>query len=336
MEKLFVVLLDNPLIRPFVVILKMMVQRPGAFFLLFGSLVTLGCVIVLVIMSNFMSKCNSDVMPCPLDAPGSCRCAMRTADGSCWQTMEPAMKCFKSRMVIGWGICQGIYETSLCAETQADVDAAVSAIGTSYTELHPEGTSTCNLVLERENVRCQLPRASRSVRPLRLTECCKAPLQTCATDLDCCNCGQESQKCLKPLECVTSLLGANSTVGGRNSVRCGDEDDACVTYSFPGCSNTPQACFDVRPNLAISPRDEACCKDGSCAAKELGRCRSVCNSGGLLEGCPCVKVDGGDCLVRRCVTTANFFPQGGVEAYLRSQGATNIFVCKEDNCNQIA
>jgi len=304
-------------------------KRPGVLMMLFIAVGFFTFVVGLVIMSNFMEKCISEVMPCPMDSPGSCRCSIRAADGSCWRRMTPAMRCYRSNMVIKWGICQGVYETKLCGTTQDEVDGAMEAIATAVTELHPTFTGTCNMAYERENDRCRLPVPRMDLRPFEASDCCRSPLQTCELDIDCCNCGQESPLCSKPLRCISSQLRGNATSGQTD---CELNEDACVSFSFPGCTGEVESCFSQDLDTGRSPQSQECCSQGICTGTDV--CRPQCNVGGLLEGCPCVTDTTGYCIVRQCVSTPEFFQFGGVEKYLRDRGATRISLCKTDNCNQ--
>mmetsp|Transcript_28411 Transcript_28411/g.64412 ORF Transcript_28411/g.64412 Transcript_28411/m.64412 type:complete len:384 (-) Transcript_28411:105-1256(-) len=62
-------------------------------------------------------------------------------------------------------------------------------------------------------------------------------------------------------------------------------------------------------------------------------CRSQCQAGNDLVGCPCIDQTAG-CFRKMCVTTSAYFKYGGVEAYLTSLGAINTRICYTNDCNQ--
>jgi len=263
-------------------------------------------------------------------------CAARANDGTCWQRMEPALRCYRSTVVVKSGICQGNYETRLCARSQNEVDVVTESLGTSTTELHPNNNGTCNMSYVLENSRCRAPQArqERPGRPFVHHDCCRAPIQTCASDTDCCNCGQESQSCVDRLRCLSTQIGDNGTVTSE-SVECDGAQDACVQYSYPGCGGTDDQCSNPERLEPVDPLigDTSCCDHPNpelrCA------CRQVCSGvlPGEFAGCPCL-LDKVGCLKRECVQTNLYFAEGGVEKFLFDQGARNIKLCYADNCNQ--
>mmetsp|Transcript_55356 Transcript_55356/g.129548 ORF Transcript_55356/g.129548 Transcript_55356/m.129548 type:complete len:322 (-) Transcript_55356:13-978(-) len=313
---------------------RLLGKRPGPTILLCGGFLFFMLVVSLLLLGALQPRCNSKTMPCVINEQGGCLCAARAADGTCWQRMEPALRCYRSTVVVKSGVCQGNYETRLCARSQDEIDLITDGLGTSTTELHPNNNGTCNMSYTLENSRCRFPQARQDApgRAFVHGDCCRAPLQTCASDTDCCNCGQESQQCVARLRCLSTSFGDNGTVTS-DSVECDASQDACVQYQYPGCRQDEELCTSPLARVPMDPTNpnSACCDSANPNLR--CDCRQTCQATGEFPGCPCFQRKEG-CFRRECVQTSLYFSEGGVEQFLRNQGARNIKLCYDDNCNQ--
>jgi len=116
----------------------------GPCIVLFGAMLFLILVVALILLGMVQPKCFSNILPCAIEEVGKCLCSVRGADGTCWQRMTPAMKCYRSTQVISSGLCQGIYMTGYCSDSQQKVDDAIYDIALAVTDLHPnlQGAAT--------------------------------------------------------------------------------------------------------------------------------------------------------------------------------------------------
>jgi len=310
-------------------------KRPGPTILMCGGLLFLLLVVCLLLLGAFQPRCNAENMPCVINEKGGCLCSARAADGTCWHRMEPALKCYRSSVVVKSGICQGNYESRFCGKSQEEVDLITDGLGTATTELHPNNFGNCNMSYVLENSRCRFPQARQETppgRPFVQTDCCRAPMQTCSSDTDCCNCGQESQACVSRLRCLDTRIGPNGTVISP-SIECEAAMDACLQFEYPGCLGREQQCTDNTLIPYDTTLDPSCCEHEDPARRCECRAGGICNSGNEFEGCPCFETRVG-CFRRTCVQTSLFFADGGIERVLEDMGARNIKLCYGDNCNQ--
>ena len=145
------------------------------------------------------------------------------------------MKCFEGAISVKSGLCKGTYETRLCAESEKEVQDQMLAISKAMTDLNVQKDGLCNVTTVRENQRCRLPLARQEENEAIHTDCCRAPIPTCASDLDCTSCGLQSPACAPPLRCMATvkLPQGNETI--ERSVDCEPEEDACLSFSYFGC-----------------------------------------------------------------------------------------------------
>lgn len=304
--------------------IKFVMSKPGASLVLGGSLLFVLIMLFFVLLGNLLPTCNSVIMPCTLSEQGSCLCSVRGNDGTCWLRMKQTKRCFKSTMQIKSGVCEGSYETSLCATNQEEVDIALNNLATAVTELHPMAEGTCNVTYTRENDRCRLPLAVQKERAFYHPECCRAPVTTCANDLDCCNCGQSAPVCSPPLKCMITGMRNGTMVS--ESTECDPIMDACATFIYAGC--TESTCDDNAFTIPMDPlADPACCSiPGNCT------CRRACQPLSDFPGCPCLGTVAG-CVRKQCVQSDRYFADGGVSEVLTDLGAHAVKLCYSDNCN---
>lgn len=313
---------------------KVVVQRPGPCIMVAAGFLFVLLIISIVMLGLLQPRCFSSILPCAIEEVGKCLCSVRGTDGTCWQRMTPAMKCYKATQLISSGVCQGIYMTGFCARTQEAVTEAVDLIGVGFVDLHPNLAGQCNLTFVQEGSRCALPYVRQDAREFDQTDCCRAPMQTCVSDLDCCNCGIESPDCLPTIQCRVTKYGPDGTTS--NSQTCDVTEDACLSYTYPKCRGLPEECDDTEMNIpysydgGVTEGDNACCEAGTCP------CRSVCAKERQVEGwpgCPCVQGANG-CEKKTCIKSSDFYVEGGIQHKLRQLGATDVRLCFTDNCNQ--
>jgi len=246
----------------------------GAFFV-----ITL-CSVLLI--ATYMPRCNVFTMPCQIQPQGEGvssldLCAVQAKDGSCWRRMTPLMKCYTRSFSVKSGLCTGTWETSLCAESEEEVDLHLNRIGNAMTDLNTKSDGTvrvCNVTTTRENERCRMPLVRQDGFEAAKTDCCRAPLPTCANDMDCTGCGALSPVCAPPLRCMsTILLPESNNATAEISIPCEPEEDACVAYSYAGCNgvsgdDAESATCDngrldepfLRPE-GVTLNDKTCCDD---------------------------------------------------------------------------
>ncbi|KAJ1479498.1 hypothetical protein T484DRAFT_2866567 [Baffinella frigidus] len=307
-------------------IIKFIVGKPGVSLLFGGALLFLCLMFGFLIVGNVLTKCNSEVMPCTLAQQGSCLCSVRAADGTCWVRMEQTKRCFKSTMQIKSGVCEGAYETGLCAAIEEEVIQTLDNLATAITELHPSAFGTCNVSFSRENDRCRLPVPVQEEREFYHPECCRAPVTTCENDFDCCNCGQSAPVCAPPLSCQVTGMHNGSILAV--STPCESTMDACASFIYEGCGeSTCQSEKAIQPYGKDRALDAACCDiPGNCT------CRAPCQPLSEFPGCPCLATRQG-CVRKQCVQSESYFAEGGVEQVLLDLGAHAVKLCYTDNCN---
>jgi len=92
--------------------------------------------------------------------------------------------------------------------SRSQVDNAIKDIADTVTKLHPNLQGACNVTFVQEGARCSIPYARQDSREFDHLSCCRAPMQTCVNDLDCCNCGIESPVCVGCYKVFCILLNA--------------------------------------------------------------------------------------------------------------------------------
>ena len=115
---------------------------------------SLALVLSPIFLGYALPKCSSPTLPCRIDAAG-CLCSIMSADGSCWQRLPQALRCYTSTMSVTSGACKGNYETKLCAESQLDADLSLEALAQGVTLLNPFTAGVCNATYNMENDRCR-------------------------------------------------------------------------------------------------------------------------------------------------------------------------------------
>uniref|UniRef100_A0A7S4NVI8 Uncharacterized protein n=2 Tax=Guillardia theta TaxID=55529 RepID=A0A7S4NVI8_GUITH len=301
-------------------------SRKGVLFFAWISIFVFVCALLVIIVAKSLPKCTSTSMPCILGQTGGCLCSIRSYDGSCWLRTTSLMKCYTTTIVVPSGTCQGSYTTRLCGESQNSITSLTSEIASAYNLLQANKTDICYPSYSNENSRCSLPSVQYSPRPFVAEQCCRPPVQTCASDLDCCDCGYESSQCKAPLKCIVTKSTATGVT--EESTFCQYGEDACISFVLPGCGGDPTSCSSAALDQPIeSGQDSSCCADGTC------KCTTKCQHKALVTGCPCKTVAGG-CRKKMCAQSSNFFSFGGIDRYLKSVGATDIMGCYSDNCNQ--
>ncbi len=207
----------------------------GAFFVI--------TVCSVLLIATYMPRCNVLTMPCQIQQAGEGAqaldlCAVQGKDGSCWRRMTPLLKCYTRSFSVKSGLCTGTWETSLCAESEEEVDLHLSRIGDAMTDLNTKSDAqVCNVTTIRENDRCRLPLVRQEEYEAAKTDCCRAPVPTCANDIDCTGCGALSPVCAPPLRCMSTVqLPESNNATVERSIACEPEEDACVAYGYVGCN----------------------------------------------------------------------------------------------------
>eukprot|EP00960_Hanusia_phi_P039301 753840-Hanusia_phi.AAC.1 len=215
--------------------------RRGVVFFLWISVFIFLCAFLVIIIAQALPRCLNSSMPCVLDQSGGCLCSVRSYDGSCWLKTASLMKCYSTTIVVPSGTCQGSYTTRLCGESQLEISSLTSEITRAYNQLQANKTDMCYTSYSNENSRCRyrnssiscnsrfhdkicrLPYAQYKPRPFVAEECCRPPVQTCASDLDCCDCGYESSQCTAPLKCIVTK--STSSAITEESTSCQSDQD---------------------------------------------------------------------------------------------------------------
>ena len=72
------------------------------------------------------------------------------------------------------------------------VSDRLEEIQAAFSDLNSNVDGACNVTYADEMSRCTLPVPRQDQRPFDHLDCCNPPMQTCMSDLDCCDCGAES------------------------------------------------------------------------------------------------------------------------------------------------